>query len=221
MEAPEPQSQLPRRLAQCWLAEQERPLPAQEPFCTGVACEQPFDVRPSVEGVVAAASCLLGVHWEMLAQAAMEIVVARGEDDACAAVSVLLAASYRETVPPPQAAACHDQVVRAVSFLVACDKALLTAAARHVLLNYEETPGERWVMEVIKTAFRHADCPHICEKLNGRCDGRYKALGFLRASDVQDATWEWLGPFEGSRWPYTPTEMKYIRAANQCFTSGR
>ena len=116
MEAPEPQSQLPRRLAQCWLAEQERPLPAQEPFCTGVACEQPFDVRPSVEGVVAAASCLLGVHWEMLAQAAMEIVVARGEDDACAAVSVLLAASYRETVPPPQAAACHDQVVRAVFF---------------------------------------------------------------------------------------------------------
>ena len=229
MGTPEPQLPLPPRLmrqgAQCWLAGQQRPRPEREPFCTDVVYEETFDKQPSVEGVVAAASCLLGEHWEKLEEAAKVLISERGEDGACAAVSVLLAASYREAEPHAQAVDVWferlNRVVGAVSFLVACNKTLLTAAARHVLLDDQETPGTRWVMEVIMTAFRLAEVPDCHEKLSGGTDGRYGALSMLTVADVRMAECYWLGACQGMRWPYTLAEMLYIRAANPGFTAGR
>lgn len=80
--------------------------------------------------------------------------------------SLLPAASFRETEPHPQSGCTahashrHERVVKAVALLVTCNGASLTAAARQVLLEEPTTHGERWVMQVIKAAFRNAVMGH-------------------------------------------------------------
>ena len=94
-------------------------------------------------GVVAAASCLLGEHWEKLEEAAKVLISEHGEDGCLLPPDG--AASARNVADSCSCRDLRDQVVRAVSFLVACNKAVLTDAARQVLLDNQTTPGERQV----------------------------------------------------------------------------
>lgn len=201
---------------QFWMAAQPRPEPEQKPFHEQQFLQEPpFHEQHSVQDIIAAASCLLDEHWEILDEAARDIRDSGcQEDEATKAVSVLLAASYRETKPHPLVVGgdirkITDRVVAAVCLLITCDKGLLTAAARRVLLDEPRTHGELWVMEVIKTAFRLADVPHHHEKLSGPA-GKYGVLSMLRVEDVRDAEEFWLGPHEGWKWPYEEVEIQYI-----------
>jgi hypothetical protein len=186
---------------------------------------------------------LLGEHWTVLERAGQAIKFRWGENAAAAAVSVLLAASYRETEPQMAASYCWlpptcllplyrwlphtwqlpapcaardpqrlERVVDAVLFLVTCDKTCLTAAARHVLYDKPETPGELWVMEVIKTAFRLADVQHRREQLDFKVPKpRYGILSLLQGD--KEAELKWLREDHHFCWPYSPEEMTAVRNA--------
>lgn len=218
-----PPADVPGRLMDrgttCWTAAERRPPPEFEPFVTAATPfhELPWDNWEETgtimnDRVVAAASCLLGVRWEILESVGQMILRDCPETDVPSkAVAVLLAASYRQTIPdrlPHDAWLLQRQrVMDAVLFLVDSDEQRLTAAARQVLLGEPETPGERWVMEVIKAACRVAALGFRHEKLKP-VEGHYGILSKLPSAKAEE--WLWLGPREGDCWPYRWQERQYI-----------
>ena len=227
----DPGSRLPPRLvqtdAQLWVAAQHRPQ--KEPYAFYDA--PPFVLPPDLDCstldefihlIIEAACCLLRQHWSTLDRAGREILFNFGKDAASEAVSVLLAASYRETIPGPlmptesRTTSKLDQTVAAVVFLTGCSIECLSEAARHLLLHDNVMEGEWWVMEVIKTAcravrMRTSQLAHKFEKLSFEIElpSAYGILSLLQG--VKDAEADWLVHLGGDDWPYTPKEITYIK----------
>ena len=220
---------LERQEGLCWMPQHPKPQPEKTPFvpaATGQSMNDP---------IVAAACDLMGVHWRTLERAGqvMDCICkhAGRPELASAAVSVLLAASFRETEPvddvqeeltakctcltafydpwlsrdcvSPSACLAIQRTVNAVYVLVTSDRQSLTNAARQVLRD-EQT---LWFMEVIKRAYRIADMtPGLTEKLiYNKREAQYGILSCLQGVEEADKLW-----LTGCWWPYTLDEKNYI-----------
>ena len=148
-------------------------------------------------------------------------------------VSILMAAASRKTVPPPEFH-CDPQdwnqvldfqvreiqdpqrllrISAAVQLLVGLRSELLTAAARQVLSRESETPGEAWIMHVLKTSYCMADRQDSLAggqrlDFDTPCHLRDGIFDILKGTEA--AEMRWLDHHQG--WPYTDQAQNYLAA---------